>query len=173
MNDDDVVPLPEHLLSCGCPRAAHGTHLTSCVLALAHDATPLSARPEYPSGRRRFQAINWSYPLRLSMTVSVTLEVDPVAYIANHLDEYDAFTIEPGYQPWEKPMVFLSEQLGERIDELGWSFNTPRHVAHVAHLDSYASDVECHPRWTSDDTDRLDARLAPLRVDPNQGALDV
>lgn len=166
-----VVPLPDHLLTCGCPHAQMGTHKTSCIPAREHDAKPLRDRPEFELGRR-FRAISWEYPLRLTANVDYTVELDPVAFFAAHQEEYDAFELESGYEPWEKPMVFLSSKMEEGVDELAatWIFGT-RNVARVrAHMDF----VSEYPRWEPADTDRLIAKPEPapeVVIDPNQGDL--
>lgn len=168
---DEVVPLPAHLEQCGCPGARFGQHLTSCVPAREFDAIPLQERPEYAEGRR-FRAISWVFPLRISTTVAIDVQIDPGLYIAKHLDEYDAFEMERGYEEWEKPLVFLLEQINEECDMNlgGLGFGYGRHISHVS---TTMDDPHESPRWTREAAAELDVYLASKRVDPNQETLDV
>lgn len=166
----EIVPLPAHLAQCGCPHGARGRHLTSCQPAREHDSIPLGQRPEYEEGRR-FQAISWQYPLRLTATINVDVQIDPAFFIAAHLAEYDDFEPDSEYQEWEKPIVFLTERLTEETDMLGgMSFGGGRHVSSAS---TSMDEVHSHPRWTAEMTAELDAFLASKRVDPNQSTLDV
>lgn len=157
------MPLPAHLEDCGCPYAKNGRHLISCIPAREHDAIPLRERPEYAEGQR-FRAIGWQYPLRVETTINVTVEMDPAAFIEAHRAEYDDYEMESGYEDWEKPMVFIAEKVAEECDGSMFGFGVGRLVATVS---AYADEVTEHPRWTREDTDRLEAS----RVDPNQGTL--
>lgn len=169
MNDTTSrVPLPEHLKECGCLWAASGRHLVSCVPAREYDAIPLHEHPEYEMGRV-FQAISWQYPLRLEGTVRVTVELDPVAYIANHRDEYEAFELDRSYEEWEKPMVWLWGKIEEGCDDL-WASLPFGRTRVESHADARVDEVTEYPTWGPDDTDHLHAALPPV-VDPNQGAL--
>lgn len=165
----EVVPLPEHLKECGCPQAQHGRHLTSCIPAREYDKSPLTERPDFEMGRR-YQAISWQYPMRMSCSINVTVELDPIAYIKENLAAYDAFVLDSGYEAWEKPMVFLTEKLTEDSEQIGMAFGWSRHIASVS---SFVDDVEESPRWTVDKTAELEGELEPHRVkiDPNQETL--
>lgn len=164
----ETIPLPSELANCGCPMAAGGRHKTSCIPAREHDAIPLMERSEYVEGAR-FQAISWDYPLRFDVSIHVSVEVDPVAYITEHRDEYEKFEMQPGFQEWEKPMCFISERIEEDYGDVGWSFGGRRYVSRV---DSYMDDITEHPRWTAEDTERLHSSFTVRPViDPNQETL--
>jgi hypothetical protein len=163
----DVVPLPPELSTCGC-RFAPTTHATTCAVAIAFDTIPLQDRPEYEIGRR-FAAISWDYPLRLSGQVNVEVQLDPIAVILEHAEEYKRFELEPGYEEWEKPIVWLTHQISEQCD-IGVWFGGRRLSWDSSFFDQFTE----YPRWTRDDTDRLDEALGTrVAVDPNQGTLEV
>lgn len=162
-----VVPLPDSLRHCGC-RMAPTRHAMDCAVAIAFDATPLRERPEYELGRS-FAVISWDYPLRVTVEQKVEVELDPIAVILAHADEYERFDMDSSYEEWEKPMVWLSEQIEEQLDTGGVSFRGGRRLSHDR---TYFDDFREHPRWTPADTDRLNQALAS-RPDPNQGALEV
>lgn len=163
----DVVPLPDSLSKCGC-RFAPSRHATTCTTAIEFDAIDLRDRPEYELGRR-FAAISWDFPLRISATVRIEVELDPIAVIVAHADEYEQFELERGYEAWEKPMVWLSQRIEEQSDFGVW-FGSRR----LSHDSSHFDEVSEYPRWTPADTDRLNEALAkPAAPDPNQGALEV
>lgn len=160
-----VVPLPEHLLTCGCPHAKAGHHLTTCAPALEHEANP-DRYKGHPDGTR-FQAISWDFPIKVTAEITYEVSIDPVAFIEQHRDRYDRFEMEAGYQPWEKPMVFISSLIEEDAEALvgGW-FGHPRHVSYA---DVRCVDIEEYPRWTKEDAERIRPPKPP--VDPNQGVL--
>ncbi len=162
----DVVPLPEHLARCGC-KGAPQRHATNCAVAIAHDAIPLTERPEYEPGRR-FAAISWDFPLRVSATLNIEVELDPVAVILDNRDDYEGFVMDASYEAWEKPMVWLSQKIEEGYDCGGVYFGNRR----FSRDHSYLDETSEFPRWTPADTDRLNEALAKL-PDPNQGALEV
>jgi hypothetical protein len=162
----DTVPLPENLSHCGCPHAP-GRHLLTCKPALEFDATDLRDRPEYELGRR-FAAIAWEYPFRVTATQRIDVELDVFAVILKHADEYEAFQMDASYHEWEKPMVWLSQQIEEQYDVGGVWFGDRK----LSHDSSYLDDMNEHPRWTPEDTARLNEALAK-RPNPNQGVLDV
>lgn len=166
--ESDVVPLPDELSHCGC-KFAPRRHAITCAVAIAFDSVPLQDRPEYAPGRR-FAAISWDFPLRIEARVNVEVEIDPVAFIAEHADEYRRFQLDTGYQAWEKPMAFICDRIIDSIDFHGISRG--RRVSHD-HID--ISDIEEFPRWEREDTERLDAAIARVPMDPgpNQGKLDV
>jgi hypothetical protein len=148
----DMIPLPEHLKTCGCPRADSGTHLTSCEPARAYDETPLSDRPEYEEGRS-FACVRWEFPLRLTATVSIEVNIDPYLWIKRFQKEYDEYELEPGFDEWEKPMCYLASLMAEEPE---MTFGYPRHVSSVW---TDLTDVGEYPRWTQEMTDDLHARL--------------
>lgn len=163
----DPTPLPESLLTCGCRLAKLGRHSTSCKPARDHEALPLKERPGYEEGRP-YRCVSWDYPLTIELQVRVSIEVDPVAYIRQHRDAYEAFELEGGYEEWEKPIAFLAKSVEDDADGFDMaSFGYPRMVSSVR-ID--ADDFSEHPRWDEDATDALLAALGP-RVDPNQGVL--
>jgi hypothetical protein len=169
----DVVPLPAHLVECGCPGAQRGWHKTTCAPAREYDATPLQDHPEYAPGRR-FQAISWDYPLRLSCDIRVEVEVDPAIFIQNNQEEYDAFEQHASYADWEKPLNFLSSKVESSLDvhglcpDLGWK-------RYESRVDAYFDEMSESPHWTEDSYNDLMARLGAVSstptVDPNQGDL--
>jgi hypothetical protein len=173
---EGVIPLPEHLLTCGCPKAAQGWHLSTCQPARAHEGDRDKYK-DYPDGTR-FQGIMWEFPLRLSARISYEVELDPVAFIEKHRDRYDQYEMERGYEPWEKPMLFISSLMEEDIDNIvgGW-FGYPRYVSRV---DVRCDEISEHPRWTAEMTAQhfpdpepapvIDPEPAPV-IDPNQGDL--
>lgn len=146
-------------------------HVTSCKPALEHDKKPLSEHPQYELGKR-FQAISWQYPLSIRATVDVRIEVDPVAYILEHRKEYEEFEPERGFQPWEKPMCFLTTLVDDAVQNIYTPFGGGRHISRES-VD--AVDLHEHPRWTKEMTEQLDAVLAgpppAPEPDPNQGDL--
>lgn len=162
----DAIPLPEHLQNCGCEYAKAGIHLTSCVPAREYDAIPLSEREGYEQGKS-FRAITWQYPLRFTTAVHVEIQIDPLLYLREHKDEYDAFEVPAGYAPWEKPMVFLTNKITDDLEVDVYAFDGRRFVSQV---ESQHGDIDEYPRWSEGDTDRLHAQLAE---DPNQGKMDV
>jgi hypothetical protein len=166
----EVIPLPEALLHCGCPNAANGRHLTTCIPAREHSVIPLRDRPEYVEGAR-FRAISWDYPLHISTRISVTVDIDPIAYIAAHQAEYDQFEMDSTYQEWERPMCFIASIIEEAAGDLDMRFGFP---SHICRTDSYVDDVDEYPQWTSEDTEQLDlalGRVLPAEATPPEPTL--
>lgn len=173
MTDKPFVPLPDVLNTCTC-RFKPSRHLTTCTIAINFDSVPLHERPEYEVGKR-FAAISWDFPLRLSANVTADVELDPVAIILKNADEYEAFTMEGGYEPWEKPIVWLTTQIEDELfGAAGLYFGGRRLSRDFVGVD----DWDEYPRWTAEDTARLDEALAnqkaneEVAIDPNQGTLD-
>jgi hypothetical protein len=166
----DPTPLPAHLTdgSCGCTGAPYGRHSTSCGPARAHDALPLQERPGYERGRP-YRCVSWDYPTEVRVRVSVEVSIDVTAWIELHRKAYAQFNLPRGYEPWEKPMVYLSSKIDEacRALEVGL-YPAPSHVATVVAM---VDDWDERPRWDADDTARVDERLNPPEVDPDQGDL--
>lgn len=162
---DEVVPLPEHLSHCGC-KFAPTRHATTCQVAIDFDAIPLSERPEYELGKR-FAAIGWDYPLSITTVIHLEVSLDPIAVILAHADAYERFEVEPGYHDWEKPMLWLTQQVEEQVEMDVW-FGKRR----LANSSSYLDEIREFPHWTEQDTDRLNEALA-RRVNPDQGVLEV
>lgn len=160
----DAIPLPDHLLECGCPSAKNGRHLTSCIPAQEYDVSPLRDRPGYGVGKA-FRSVSWEYPFRMIADVSYEVEIDVAAYIAAHQEDYDEFVLEAGYEEWEKPMLFISAAVEEDTDVRG-HFDTGQRW--ISRSTMVVDDIREHPRWTPEDTDRLSGT-----IDPNQGTLDV
>lgn len=166
---NDVVPLPEHLKHCGC-RFAPTRHATNCAVAIAFDEIPLRERPEYKEGQR-FAAISWDFPFHIRTEVNVGVDIDPVAIILKNLDEYERFELDSCYEPWEKPMFFICQQIEEQIDTDVWFGGRRLSSCYI-----YTDDIREDPPWTSEDTARLDKVIAEYRnkvVDPNQQQLDL
>lgn len=159
--NNTVIPLPEHLKTCGCPRAEFGTHLSSCLPAREYEATPLSERDGYivdgDGSSNRFQGIIWDYPLKVSVHMDIEVELDPVAWFTPHLHAYLDFELDAGYDLWEKPMVFLAAALEDSYTGglAGWH-------QWVAHDNTYMDDLREHPRWNPEDTVRLHRALGLL-----------
>lgn len=156
------MPLPGALSTCACtgrPRR----HLPSCATAVAFDSIPLRDRPEFEPGKR-FAAVSWELPVRISGTFHIEIEVDPVSVIKDHADEYRTFELERGYEEWEKPMAFLCHLVEEQLD-IGIYFGSHRQSTDRSYLDELRDQG-----WTSEDTALLDAALAAT-PDPNQGIL--
>jgi hypothetical protein len=159
-----VVPLPDTLSTCDCPWKPT-RHLPSCTVAVAFDSIPLRDRPEFEEGKR-FACVSWDLPVQISGTYHIEIEVDPVAIIKDHVDEYQAFEMERGCEEWEKPMAFLCHLVEEQVD-IGIFFGNRRQSSDRSYLD------ELHDQgWTPEDTARLDAALAAV-PDPNQGVLEI
>lgn len=164
----DVIPLPEHLLTCGCPKADQGWHLSTCEPARAHEANRDKYK-DYPDGTR-FQGIMWDFPLRISARVSYEVELDPVAFIEGHRKRYDEYEMDHGYEPWEKPMTFIASLIEEDIDGMigGW-FGHPRHMSRV---DARCDEISEYPRWTEEMTSQHFPERPPAPIiDPDQGDL--
>jgi hypothetical protein len=159
-----VVPLPDTLNTCACQRRPT-RHLPSCAVAVAFDSIPLRDRPEYEEGKR-FAAVSWDLPVRISGTFHVVVELDPVSIIKDHADEYRAFEMDQGYEEWEKPMVFLCHLVEEQLD-IGIFFGNRRQSSDRSYLD----ELRDHG-WTKEDSLLLDAALAAV-PDPNQGTLEL
>lgn len=166
MTERVTIPLPDHLLdkSCGCPHAEMGMHRTACKPAREYEAVPLKDRAGYADGAS-FRCVSWQYPLSITVDLRLTLEIDVKAYIEAHRDQYEAFEMEPGYEAWEKPMVWLSTEIEESAGELEMPWAFDRHLCR-ARVD--ADDHSEHPRWTEESYQALN--LSPP-VDPNQGDL--
>lgn len=180
--DDDVetVPLPEAMSQCGCPHAPR-LHVTTCATAIALDDTPLDQREGYvwdeaTSRSNRFEGFSWEYPVHIEGSFRIDVRLDPVAIIKDHLDQYRAYEMEDGgYQDWEKPIQFLLHLIEEQVDFGGVYFGKRRHSMDSSDLEELFETQR--PRWTPEDTERLEAQLteepsSPV-VDPNQGSLDV
>lgn len=162
MSDDDVVPLPESLKTCGCPRANVGMHLTSCIPAREHDAIPLKDRPEYveTDGRsNRFRGITWEFPLEISGSYDIQVKLDPEALLRRRLKDYTAWELPrgEGYAPWEKPIVYIQHLISEDYDGMGFSGG-----GHYVSSDwSAMGNLDVHPEWTPHQTELLHAALYP------------
>lgn len=156
MTAPDVIPLPEHLTSgeCGCPRAKLGTHKTHCLPAREHAAAP----HDYQVGKRR-QAIIWQYPLRITIDVSVDIDLDPALFIKQHLREYDEFVLrlEDGYEAWEKPLIFLTTVLDPDV------YVSPLDQGPAGRYTVNSGDIDEYPRWTPELTEALELDLAEER----------
>lgn len=163
----DVIPLPDHLLTCGCPAAESGQHLSICQPARDHDAD-LDKYKGHPEGTR-FQGIRWDFPLRIRANVSYEVELDPGLFIEQHRQEYDQYELEPGFQAWEKPMAFIASLIEEDIDGIlgGW-FGHPRHVSRVNVL---CDDITERPQWTAEIAAQHFPEQSAPTIDPNQGDL--
>lgn len=84
--------------------------------------------------------------------ISMSFEVDMVTLVRDHADEYAAFDLERGYMPWERPAVFLHEQVAEALElYLGGTVKDTTHP-----LD----EPEIEFTWTEADSHELMRRLA-------------
>jgi hypothetical protein len=149
--DDDVVPLPDSLHNCGC-RFAPSQHRLDCQAALDYEKQAREVG-------RRYRWFSWEFPLRISANINVDISLDPVGVIVAHADEYEQFELERGYEPYEKPIQFLCHLIEDQIDASVWFGDT-----HLSRDSSYFDGTEEHPRWTPDDTARVEEALHAAKL---------
>lgn len=171
MTTTDRVPLPEVLSTCPCPNRPN-FHLTTCEVAIAHEAIPLSERPEYTGQGQRFAAISWEYPMHIEGSIRIDISVDPELIILEHLDEYHRFQPEDGYQPWEKPAAFIVHLITEQLEPGGVYFGVRRASRDMTDIDEIRVRDRGYQGFGQAEAEALMERIAN-RPNPNQATLDV
>lgn len=166
----DAVPLPDSLRTCDC-RWKPTRHELTCEAAIAWHALPFEQKPGYEPGRA-LQSFSWVFPHRITGRINIDVEIDIGAVVAKHHNEYRAYELEPGCEEWERPIQFVCALIADQLDIAGVWFGDNR----LSHSSDALDELSEHPRWTADDTARVEALLAPLSdlpaVHPDQGTLD-